>query len=179
MRGYDMAFISTARAAVAAGDWGLWTGSQDPGGCSNLSDREIQHELRSTEDSIRLQPRLCALRRSPARETDQSGSNQRTSQENIRNEQEAGNTSALGRTQSSWDVISEVDTLIRDPNSSLEAPNSAVFEAEASSASHGVWGRIQTRLPAAFQGGREWLGRGHHEEVRYTTSQVTQAGGYG
>ena len=44
----------------------------------------------------------------------------------------------------------------------------------ADNQSHGMWGRIQMRLPAAFQGGREWLGRGHQEEVRYTTSQVTQ-----
>ena len=123
---------STARAAVAAAlaiglayEVGSLGGESRSGECSNLSDREIQHELRSTEHSIRLQPRLCALRRSPAREeTDQSGSHQRTSQENVRNEQEAGNTSAPGRAQSSWDVISEVDTL-RDPNSSLEASNSA------------------------------------------------------
>ena len=81
------------------------------------------------------------------------------------------NSNASGRTRNSWDVISET-TDPRVPNSSLEAPSSTT---EASSASHGVWGRIQMRLPAVFRGGREWLGHDQQEEVHYTTSQVTQA----
>ena len=141
-----------------------------------MSDREIQQELRSTEHSTRLQPRLCALRPSPAREEhDQQGSEQRTSQENIRNVQEARNSSASGRTPPPGERVSEAE----GPGGldhSLEAPNSTVFEVEAANASHGVWGRIQMRLPAVFRGGREWLGgeAGQPEEVHYTNTRVTQ-----
>ena len=152
---------------------GVLAGSQGPGECSHFSDRGIQHELTSLEHSSQLPPRLCALRRAPSREqTDHERSQQRTRQENTRNEQEAMNSNASGRTHNSWDVISEA-TNPRDPNSSLEAPSSTTFEVEASS--HGVWGRIQMRLPAVFRGGREWLGKDEPEEVHYTTSQVTQA----
>ena len=62
------------------------------------------------------------------------------------------NSNASGRARNSWDVISET-TDPRVPNSSVEAPSSTTFEVEASSASHGVWGRIQMRLPAVFRGG--------------------------
>ena len=177
----------TAKAAVAAAlaiglayqlsrgfNRGFWTRSL--GECSTMSDREIQQELRSTEHSTRLQPRLCALRPSPAREEqDQQGSEQRTSQENIRNVQEARNSSASGRAPPPGERVSETE----GPGGfdrSLEAPNSTVFEVEAANASHGVWGRIQMRLPAVFRGGREWLGgdQGQPEEVRYTNSRVTQ-----
>ena len=154
---------------------GFSRGARDRGECSHFSDRGIQHELKSLEHSSQPPPRLCALRRAPSREqTDHERSQQRTRQENTRNEQEAMNSNASGRTQTSWDVVSET-TNPRDPNSSLEAPNSTTFEVEASSASHGVWGRIQMRLPAVFRGGREWLGQDEPEEVHYTTSQVTQA----
>ena len=136
-----MAALAIGMAYVVKSS-GIFAGCQGPGECSQFSDRGIQHELKSHEHSSQPPPRLCTLRLTPAREqTDQTGSQQRTSQENARNEEEAMNSNASGRTQNPGDVISE-EQPPRDHNSSLEAPEDATArrgpleQAGKSSANH-------------------------------------------